>query len=232
MSDLDPDAIDVLCLESVLCLPDEPFLDVAAALLLPLDVVYFEDKGLAAADLLRIRTKFAERLKTPSKWRRFAAKPGYGIPYHLDGALGAIFLCQNGFHTPPECYVTEIGVARATPFVPLLTELAIATPSLFVALSVLSTVNVSPAFPFVAYAVKAIEACMAAHPNDVKLWVDYGAGDKFCGWIAGVLHRDGLASIEEEGVRAAIEQIISDLIRLGVFAATAIERELLGMAIA
>lgn len=232
LSDLDPAAIDALCLEPVLCLPDEPFLDVAAALLLPLDVVYFDDKGLAAADLLRIRTKFTERLKTTSQWRRFAANPGYGIPYHLDGALGAIFLCQNGFRTPPECYVTKIGMARAVPFIPMLTELAVATPSLFVALAVLSTVNVSPEFPFVPYAAKAIEACMAAHPNDVKLWADYGAGDKFCIWIAGVLRRDGIASIEGQSVRAAIEKIISDLIRLGVSAAAAIERDFLGSAVA
>jgi hypothetical protein len=230
LSGLDPVAIDALCLEPVTCLPDEPFLDVAAALLLPLDVVYFDDKGIAADDLLRIRTRFTERLKTTSQWRRFAANPGYGIPYHLDGALGAIFLCQNGFRTPPECYVTAIGMVRAVPFIPLLTELAIATPSLFVTLVVLSTVSVSPEFHFVAYAVKAIEACMAAHPNDVKLWVNYGAGDKFCGWIAGVLRRDGFASIEGEGIPAAIEKIVSDLIRLGVSAATVIERELLGMA--
>jgi len=232
LSGLTAAAIDRLCLEPVLCLPDEPFLDVAASLLLPLDVVYFDNKGLGAADLLRIRTNLAERLRKTSQWCRFAANPGYGIPYHLDGALGAILLCQNGFRTPPECYVTQIGMPRAVPFIPLLTALAIETPSLFVALAVLSTVDVSPEFPFVDYAVKAIEACMAAHGKDVKLWVDYGAGEKFCSRIAGVLRRDGFASIEGEGIRFAIEQIVSGLIRLGVSAATAIERELLGMSAA
>jgi hypothetical protein len=226
LSGLEAAAIDALCLEPVTCLPDEPFLDVTVDLLLPLDVAYFDDRGLAAADLLRIRTSLAERLRKTSQWRRFVANPGYGIPYHLDGALGAIFFCQNGFRSPPRCYVTTIGIPRAAPFIPLLTELAIATPSLFVVLAVHSTVNVSPTHPFVAYGVKATHACVATHPNDIKLWVDFGAGKMFCGWIAEILRKGGLSSIVEEGVRDAVEDILSDLIRLGVSDAPAIEREL------
>jgi hypothetical protein len=53
-----------------------------------------------------------------------------------------------------------------------------------------------------AYAAKTIEGYIAAHPNDVKLWADYGAGDKFCSWIADVLRRDGFASIAERKVFA------------------------------
>ena len=194
--------------------------------------MYFDNKDVAAADALRIRTKLTERLRKTSQWQRFADDPGYGIPYHLDGALGAIFLCQNGFRSPPQCYVTAIGVPRAAPFVPLLTELAVATPSLFVALAVLSTVETSPDYPFVGYGVKAIKSCMSAYPGDTKLWVDYGAGKRFCGWLAEVLRRGGSASFDSEGVRGAVEHILSELIRLGVSDATAIERELLGAALA
>ena len=95
LSGLDADAIDRLCLTAILSLPDAPFLVVTADFLLPLDVVYFEDKGVAVTDVVRIRTKLAERLQQTSSWQRFARKPGYGIEHHLDLALGALFLTQH-----------------------------------------------------------------------------------------------------------------------------------------
>ena len=195
LSGLDPAAIDALCLEPVLCLPDEPLLTWPRLLAAARRCLFPDDKGVAAADLLRISDEIYGTAEDDIAMAALCGQP------RLRNTLSSgrcprcdLPLPGAGFRTPPECYVTAIGMVRAVPFIPLLTELAIATPSLFVALAVLSTVNVSPEFQ--AYAVRAIEACMAAHPNDVKLWVDYGAGDKFCGWIAGVLRRDGIASIE------------------------------------
>jgi hypothetical protein len=49
LSGLTADAIDRLCLDPVLCLPDEAFLDVMAELLLSLDAVYLNDNGCQSA---------------------------------------------------------------------------------------------------------------------------------------------------------------------------------------
>jgi len=229
LSGLAADEIDLLCLDPVVSLPDEPFLDAAEALLLALDVVYFDDKGIVAADLLRIRAALIQRVQDTSEYQRFVRNPGYGIPSHLDGAFGALLMCQNGFRTPPRCYVSAIGIPRAVPFIPLLTDLAAATPSLFVLMSALSTARVSQDYPFAQYAVTAAAACMTAFPNDDKFWVDYGMGKQFCAWLAKVLSSESATFFDPAGLRNAADKVISGLIRLGVSEAVAVEGELLAV---
>src|SRR5208337_3326856 len=102
---LSADEIDGLCLDPVLCLPDQAFLDVTAALLLSLDAVYFEDKGLRAADAVRLRAALADRMEKTSSWLSYKRRPGYGVELHLGGALGTVFMTYSGFGQPPRCYV-------------------------------------------------------------------------------------------------------------------------------
>ena len=123
LSGLQAEAIDDLCLNPVLCLPDESFLDVMAGLLASLDFIYFDDKGVTAPDL-RIRTAFASRLEETSNWKHYTYRPGYGVELHLGPALSAMFMTDHGFRAPPKCYVTALGMPRAVPFIPLLTDLA------------------------------------------------------------------------------------------------------------
>lgn len=211
-------------------LPDEPFLTVARDLQFSLDVVYFRAGGLPAPDALRLRTKLIERLQKTSQWRGHARNPGYGTPMHLDGALGTAFMSLPDFRQPPTCYVMALGMKRADVFIPALTELAERIPSLFTAKAVLSIVAVSPDYPFLAFGVKAIGACMRHAPNDTNIWIDYGVGADFCAWLAGVCKRDGLAGLEQAGVRDLAEQLLSDMIRLGVPEASALERDLAAVA--
>jgi hypothetical protein len=213
LSGLKANAIDDLCLNPILCLPDKAFLDVMAELLFPLDEAYFEDKGLAVPDIVRIRTAFAGRLKETSNWKNYTYRPGYGVEHHLDLGLGALFVTSHAFRAPPQCYVTALGVPRAIPFIPLLAELAGEAPGLYVVLLTMSIVPVSPDYPFLAFGVNAVQACMNRFPDDTQLWLDYGVGKKFCTWIEGVLARGGEALLEEAGVRASVEGVLSDLIR-------------------
>jgi hypothetical protein len=144
LSGLAADAIDRLCLDPVLCLPDEAFLDVMAELLLSLDAVYLNDKGLGEADAGRLRAALAERMEKTSSWLNYERRPGYGVEYHLSNALAAVFLNSAGFRQAPRCYVTALGMPRAVPFIPLLADLAAKGPSLSVALMVLSIGSLSP----------------------------------------------------------------------------------------
>ncbi len=116
---------------------------------------------------------------------------------------------------------------RAVPFIPLLTELAGKAPSLYVALMTMSIVIVSPDYPFLAFGVNVVQACMKRFPDDTRLWLDYGVGKQFCAWIERVLKIGGPVLLDEAGVRAHVGEIISDLIRLGVPEATMLETALL-----
>jgi hypothetical protein len=188
-----------------------------------LDAVHFNDKGPPPEVMVRLRARLIDRLKQTSQWRRFASEPGYGIPFHLDEALGTAFMCHQGFRQPPSCYVRSTAIARADVFVDLLTDLALATPSLYVAKAVLSIASVSPDFPFLAFGVKAIAACMAAFPNDTTFWIGYSVGDEFCKWLDGVLSRSGQRALDSSSVRPNAERLLSDLIRLGVPSAVPLE---------
>ena len=158
-----------------------------------------------------------------SSWKRYIDRPGYGIEMHLGLALSAMFMAEQGFKTPPRCYVTAVGILRAVPFIGLLTDLATQTPSLFVALAALSIVTVSPSYPFVLFGVKTIQTCVQKFPDDTKFWADYGVGKSFCDWVDALLRNHGHGFLDSEGVRADVERIVSDLIRLGIAEATALE---------
>jgi hypothetical protein len=172
-----------------------------ADLLLPLDEAYFDDKGVTASDIVRIRTAFAGRLRETSNWKNYKRRPGYGAEMHLDLALGALFMTSHGFGAPPRCYVTALGMPRAVPFIPLLAELADKAPGLYVALMTMSIVTVSGDYPFLAFGVNAVQACMKRFPDDTRLWLDYGLGKQFCAWIKSVLDNGGSLLLDEADMR-------------------------------
>jgi hypothetical protein len=226
LTGLDAAAIDHLCLTPVIELPDKSFLDVSRNIQFSLDVVYFRDAGLSEQDALRLRRGLIDRLKQTSQWRDFVDRPGYGVTLHLDGGLSTAFMCLKDFGQPPVCYVTALGMKRAAPFLPDLIALAQATPSLFTAKAVLAVVTVSLEHPFIEFGVKAIAACMEHASHDTKFWIDYGVGAEFCAWLATVLKHSGYDCLDKAGVRAQVEKLISDLIRLGIAQASALERDI------
>src|ERR1700730_3471324 len=63
---------------------------------------------------------------------------------------------------------------------------------------------------------RALHACQKRFPDETKFWVDYGVGKKFCGWIEGIIGAKGSKALDDTSVRAPVEEIVSNLIRLGV----------------
>ena len=91
----------------------------------------------------------------------------------------------------------------------------------------MSIVTVSGDYPFIAFGVNTVRACMTRFPDDTRLWLDHGVGKKFCAWVEDVLKKGGPVLLDETGVRADMDEIISDLIRLGVPDANVLETALL-----
>jgi hypothetical protein len=161
----------------------------------------------------------------PTSHTRFLTLPER-VEHHLSNALAAVFLNSAGFRQTPRCYVTALGMPRAIPFIPLLADLAAKGPSLSVALMVLSIGSLSPDYPFLEFGVGALRACLKRFPDDTKFWVDYGVGKKFCGWIEGIISAKGSKALDDTSVRAPVEEIVSNLIRLGVVQAANLENAL------
>ncbi len=226
LSGLAANEIDGLCLDPVLCLPDEAFLDVMGTLLLSLDAVYFDDKGLRAAEAVRLRKALANRMQKTSTWISYQRRPGYGVDLHLAEALGAVFMNYAGFRQPPRCYVDASDIPRAVPFIPLLANLAVKAPSLSIALMVLSIASVSIEAPFSKFVTRALHACLQGFPDDTRFWVDYGVGKDFCKWVENVMSTKGVEVLDTLAVRGPVEEIVSNLIRLGLPEAAALETAL------
>jgi hypothetical protein len=226
LSGLSADIIDELCLDPILCLPDQAFLDVMAELLLSLDAVYFEDKGLGAADAIRLRTALADRMEKTSNWLSYKRRPGYGVDLHLGGALGAVFMTYAGFRQPPRCYVDVRDIPRAIPFIPLLANLVDKAPSLSIALMVLSIAPVSTDALFVGFVAGALHACLRRFPDDTRFWIDYGVGKDFCKWVEDVVSTKGVGVLDALAMRGPVEEIVANLIRLGLPEAATLESAL------
>jgi len=222
-----PNEIDDLCITPVVCLPDEAFLDAMANLLISIDVVYLDVGSITAPDVLRVRKALTDRMQQTSNWANFVHRPGYGIGLRLDFALGALFMTSHALRAPPQRYVPAASMSRVVPFIPLLTELVTKAPSLHTALMALSIVRGTADVSFLAFGVTAVHACMKRFPDDTQLWLDYGVGKQFCGWIESVLKAAGLALLSRVGLRSNVDAVISNLIRLGVPEATALETALL-----
>lgn len=227
ISGLAANEIDRLCIAPVVRLPDESFLDAMADLLVSIDVVYLDVGSIAASDVLRVRTSLADRMRQTSNWTNFVYRPGYGIEMRLDFALGALFMTSHALRAPPQRYVPVALMSRVVPFIPLLTELVNEAPSLHTALMALSIVRGTADVSFLAFGVTAVHACMKHFPDDTQLWLDYGVGKQFCGWIESVLKAAGPALLSPVGLRSNMDEVISNLIRLGVPEATALETSLL-----
>jgi len=195
-------------------------------LLLSLDPVYFDDKGLGAADAVRLRAALANWMEKTPSWISYKRRPGYGVNLHLAEALGAVFMNYAGFRQPPRCYVAAHDIPRAAPFIPLLANLTGEAPSLSIVLMVLSIVSPSTEAPFVEFAAGALRACLKRFPDDTKFWVDYGVGEQFCNWVEGVMSAKGVAVLDALAVRAPVEEIVSNLIRLGLPKAANLETAL------
>jgi hypothetical protein len=90
---------------------------------------------------------------------------------------------------------------------PLLAELAGKAPSLYVALMTMSIVTVSPDYPFLAFGVNAVQACMKRFPDDTRLWLDYELGKQFCAWIESILENGGPLLLDEADMRVHVEEI-------------------------
>jgi hypothetical protein len=71
LSGLTASDIDDLCINPVVCLPDKPFLDAMANLLISIDVVYLDVGSITGSDVLRIRTVLVDRMQKTWSWINF-----------------------------------------------------------------------------------------------------------------------------------------------------------------
>jgi hypothetical protein len=203
--------LDALCIQPVVDLPDEPFMDVISAFARSIDVAYFSQTRITPEIANRVRQAFATRLTETWGWRRLRASTSDSIEIHLGPAVAVLFFNDWMMGQPPKCYLPPAALSRVRCMVPILRELAVGAPSYFVAAAFLNFCEVLPEATSRGVLVETGCAWLDAYPTDRRFWVDAGIGRRMCALIpiCG-------SSSQESAELIRLDRLISALIGLGV----------------
>jgi len=212
-----------VAVESISRLPDEPFFDVLPMFLRALDEVYFDAQGIEGAQAADVRARLAGRLSASWRWKRLRATTSDSIEMQIGPAIAAFFF--NSFYPfagPPKCYLNRPAIERIDPFLPVL-RMLVDNACQFVALVTLNLLEVSPLASHLPLLVTATSAWLDVYPDDTVFWVERDVGKRVCAII-----ERAWCSTEggpEPAMRAAVDRILAALVRLGVYEATVLERD-------
>jgi hypothetical protein len=158
---------------------DEAFIDGAAAFLVQSDLAHIEGDAADTAYLVDIRQKLWARLKETARWQQHLWSPRDGMEIHLKELIAAFFFKLSYGFGSDTAYTKGLQEDQLTPFLPLLTEMAVASaPCPTIAhlfLDVLELLKPRKAEPFLAAA-----AVRWKTDGDQRFWNELGVGQRVC----------------------------------------------------
>lgn len=158
---------------------DEAFIDGAAAFLVQSDLVHIEGDAADTAYLVDIRERLWVRLKETTRWRQHLWSPRDGMEIHLKELISAFFFKLSYGFGGETAYTKGLAEDQLTPFLPLLTEIAVASaPCPTIAhlfLDVLDLLEPGKVEPFLVTA-----AARWKVDGDQRFWNELGVGRRVC----------------------------------------------------
>jgi hypothetical protein len=220
---LTADEIDSGVLQRVLTFPSEAFFDTVAVLIRTLDDLYFNGGIIGGDEALRFRTLLLNQLRRRRRWQRIVAEKSTSMEMHLARAVSTLFL-HNESWSGGKCYIYPAGADSLKVFLPLLSGISIETAqSQYIALQFLDLIELKVELQNLGHLVRATSAWMAAYPDDISFWIDYGVGKRICAWLAEAMKIDPSAFAAPTCPSAEIDRLLDNLLRLGVAAARPVE---------
>jgi hypothetical protein len=220
-----PEATE-LAVRHIVALPDRNFYDVLVDFLRSIDAVYFEGDSIPTQVAVDIRSALADHMLTTRGWERLSRSRDLSIEMHIGPAIAVLFFNDHMYGQGSKCYLFEKGVERVGPFLPVLGKLVIKGPSPFVALVLLNLLEVAPRAEQLDVLVGAGSAWIEAYPDFRQLWIDHGAGRRWCLLVEAIRARSPASFSHSAPLRPAIDTIVATLVALGVPEATRLEEEL------
>jgi hypothetical protein len=222
----DDAAVDRLALEPLTSLPDESFFEALTRFQRSIDVVHFNDRGLATPSAVRIRARLAERVRASNSWHWMVRRRSSSVEMHLGPAIATLFLNDYGWTQPAKAYLPPALIERLTPFLPALERCAVEGATPFFAVVILNLVEVAPRPIHLPFLLAAAASWMAAFPDATDFWVEQGIGRRVCAFIDATRQMAPTLLRSGEPLRDHVDQLLPGMVRVGVAEAARLERAL------
>lgn len=210
------DEIDKLALTPVTTLPDQHFFDVLAVFLRSVDGAYFGGSDIPTAVAVDIRMALANRMMVSRGWDRLGRSKEMSIEMHIGPAIAVLFFNDQHFAQRTNCYLYAKGVEGIAPFLPLLERMVQSAPSPFIALVLLNLLEVAPRPEHLDVLVVAGRAWLDAYPDFRPFWIDHGFGRRWCTIVDSIRALAPTAVDPSLQIRFDIDNILADLVALGI----------------
>lgn len=227
MVGLTPAETDEYALNRICTFPDEPFFDVTSEFLRSVDELFFNRNEIAVEEATRIRSVLSDRLMKSRRWRYLVKTNSSSIEWHMGPAIASLFMHEHSMVRRAQCYLLPKGAARVGPFLPMLTDMAVAgARSAFVGTLFLGLVEVKVQPAYLQYVVRAGSAWMAAYAGDPGFWVDLGIGRRLCTWFNEAMRADSNRFLSGSSMMLDLDTLLDGLVRVGVPQARTTEDEI------
>ena len=210
-------------LRPVFALNDDRFFDLTENVLYKIDVLFFNERSLEPEVAVVLRGLFADRLAKSYGFQRLRSKKSDGIEMRLGPAVATVFMSTHNFGQAPRCYLPPGFVESSLVFTPLLQPLAERAPCAFVAMCVMSWVEVAPTTAHLPVVVTFASAAVEARPDDKMFWSDHGMGARISSWLSARLAADPAAFDSAAPLRSAIDALVAKLVAMGIVEARRLE---------
>lgn len=210
-------------LSPIFALNDDRFFELTETVLYKIDTLFFNDKALEPDVAVALRGFFADRLAKTYGFQRLRNKTSDGIEMRLGLAVATIFMSARNFREAPSCYLPPAFVEPSLVFLPLLQPLAEQAPCVFVAMCVMSWVELAPTTAHLELVVSFATAAVEARAEDKVFWFDHGMGARISNWLSGQLVADPPAFSTAAPLRSAIDTLVAKLVAIGIVEARQLE---------
>jgi hypothetical protein len=206
-------------------LPEKEFLIAAEAVLHALDQWWLGDHAISDDDAVALREAIAQRVQATWYWHRLKTERSSSIALDAAGAVASIFMCNYLMGGNIRCYVLPPGMIRIDRCLPMLTQLAEETAgSTFVALAMLSLLEVDPHVSRLGALSRLVSAWWTSQEASTDFWIDHGVAKRVCDWI-GKAVLDGSVSVDEQQT-AELTSILDILQQSGTPLARSLEERI------
>lgn len=210
-------------LRPIFALNDDRFFDLMENVLYKIDLLFFIDKALEPDVAVALRGLFADRLAKSYGFQRLRSEKSDGIEMRLGPAVATVFMNTHNFGQAPRCYLPPRFVESSLVFTSLLQPLAERAPCAFVAMCLISWVELAPTSAHLSLVISFATAAVEARPEDKTFWSDHGMGARISSWLSIRLAADPAAFDARAPLRPAIDALVAKLVAIGIVEARRLE---------